>query len=201
MCDGCLHALDTAHTGAVRTLLDGKVKGECVFSYEYEHVKRLILYMKRNPDSDVFGYCAAFIAGKIRSLGINQEIFITFVPRSTEGLRENGFDQSEYLVKRTARILGNAKAVRLLKRAGKSTAQKKLAGLERNLNISGKFRCVKTPVNPKNIIIVDDVLTTGSSISECASVLKDRYPEADIYFAVLAEEPKNSRQLIPERKN
>ena len=199
LCKNCLKILDNARMTDGLTVMDG-VKGKSIFSYEYEQVKSAVKYMKKVPDADVFGYFAAFAAGKVRTFGISGDTVITFVPRSKEGFRENGFDQSEYLAKRMAKILGFAKVKRLTKRIGKSKAQKTLSGKDRASNVKGKFCAVNRKISPENIVIVDDVLTTGASMKECISVLREKYPCSRICFVTLAKNPGNLKMMIPERK-
>lgn len=199
ICESCFKILDGAHVIDDATFLDG-TKGKSIFSYEYEQVKSVVNYMKTTPDKDVSGYFATLMAGKVRSFGICGDCVITFVPRSREGFRENGFDQSEYLAKRIAKILGFSRMERLIKRSGRSKAQKTLSAKDRALNVKGRFCAVKRKISPRNIVIIDDVLTTGSSMKECVSVLKEQYPCAEIYFVTLAKNPKVLHMPIPERK-
>ncbi|MBQ8758405.1 MAG: ComF family protein, partial [Clostridia bacterium] len=162
------------------------VRCSSVFSYEYEQVRSLVMFMKENPDKGVYMYAAAYLARAVRSLGLSEDTVITYVPRSTQGLRENGFDQSQLLARSVSRIVPHLEYGRLLKRHGRSMAQKRLTGKEREENVKGKFRAVKTDASPKNILITDDMFTTGSSVKECAAVLKSAYPDARIFCVTVA---------------
>jgi predicted amidophosphoribosyltransferase len=76
---------------------------------------------------------------------------------------------------------------KLIKRKGFSKEQKRLSAEQRQKNIAGKFRvrkpCSKTM--PDSIVIFDDVMTTGSSIKECARLLHSKYPGVCLYAVVL----------------
>ena len=190
ICSECLDVLDTAHLASKKYSfeIDGRtVNCVSVFSYEFDQVKSLVLRMKANPDRRTFIYCASRLAGEIRALGIEEDAVVTYVPRSNEGLRKYGFDQSQFISRIVSDVLPFASYKKLIKRTGKSKAQKRLSGDERKENVKGKFCAAKADGTFKNIVIIDDVCTTGSSLRECAAVLKEKYPEAEIFCVTVAK--------------
>ena len=86
--------------------------------------------------------------------------------------RERGFNQAELL----ARALSRATSIRLrsaLQRTRYTTTQTQFDRAERMENLKGAFRLRRgSNVQDLRVLLVDDVLTTGSTLSECASVLK-----------------------------
>ena len=62
---------------------------------------------------------------------------------------------------------------KLLKKIRKTEKQRKLSASERRLNIAGAFEADPS-VFGKNILLVDDIFTTGSTVSECANALYDK---------------------------
>lgn len=61
----------------------------------------------------------------------------------------------------------------LLKRVGHTVAQSLLTGVERRRNLKGAFALTYPErVVGKKILLVDDVFTTGSTVEECARVLR-----------------------------
>jgi ComF family protein len=95
------------------------------------------------------------------------------VPLHIRRLRNRGFNQALIL----ARALGQKHGVNvdfsLLKRRKLTLTQTGLDKKERALNIKGAFVVVQPArIKGKNIILVDDVLTTGATINECAKTLK-----------------------------
>ncbi len=190
ICPECQAVLDLAHLDNKKYSfeIDGYTAFcRSVFSYEIDQVQSLVLRMKSNPDRRMFMYCAEMLAYEIRALGIEQSAVVTYVPRSNEGMRKYGFDQSKLLARILSDILPFASYKKLILRTGNSKAQKRLSGAERKENVKGKFRPVREAGNPKNIVIIDDVFTTGSSLGECAAVLKERYPGADIFCVTVAK--------------
>lgn len=94
------------------------------------------------------------------------------VPLHPRRLRERGFNQSLLL----ARIISQMRKIPLdfttLRRIRYTQPQTQVSGAERQSNIRGAFQ-VKTnkPLSGKNILLVDDVFTSGNTVEECARVL------------------------------
>lgn len=97
---------------------------------------------------------------------------ITAVPLYPTRERWRGFNQSELLAKLFAQKLG-LKYENLLKRIRNTTPQMKLLSHQRKQNIKNAFSLDTKylPLSP-NIILIDDVWTTGSTLKECCYVLK-----------------------------
>lgn len=97
---------------------------------------------------------------------------ITWVPISRRRLRKRGYDQSQLLAQRIADKL-DVPCVRMLKKIRHTKAQSKLKGeSERRANVLGAYAvCPGVSVEGRRILLVDDVLTTGATMSECARML------------------------------
>lgn len=111
---------------------------------------------------------------------------ITWVPLSSKRKRERGYDQAFLLASAAALELG-AVAVETLRKARDNTPQSGLEGeAERRANVLGAYQ----PVDPelvagKRVLLIDDVVTTGSTLSECARILR-AMGAADVVCAALA---------------
>ncbi len=98
--------------------------------------------------------------------------FIIPVPLHHLKKAERGFNQSYYLAKGMSRFLNIPVAQKYLKRIRFTETQTNLTLDERADNMLGAFKVKKREmVKGKNILIVDDVITTGATVSECAKVL------------------------------
>lgn len=93
------------------------------------------------------------------------------VPLHTRRLRERGFNQSMYIAKALSAELGQP-VVNLLRRTTYTTPQATLTARERITNIVGAINSGDNTSWPSSVILVDDVITTGSTIAECAKVLR-----------------------------
>lgn len=95
---------------------------------------------------------------------------ITFVPVSKSRFASRGYNQSELLATEIGSIL-KLEVVDSITKIKETKDQVGLSGKERSENLKGAFKVDKKLVKGKNILLVDDVLTTGNTASECSRVL------------------------------
>lgn len=97
---------------------------------------------------------------------------ITWVPISPLRKLKRGFDQDQVLAKIVARELG-IPCARTLKKVRNNPPQSGLSDYSRRrANVLGVYRLAgKKPLAGKRILLVDDILTTGATASECARML------------------------------
>ncbi len=94
------------------------------------------------------------------------------VPLHPARQRERGFNQAELLALELRRECG-VPLGKVLQRTRYTTTQTQFDRSERMENLRGAFRLRRgCNVQDLRMLLVDDVLTTGSTLSECASVLK-----------------------------
>jgi ComF family protein len=108
------------------------------------------------------------------------------VPLHKKRLRERGFNQSLLLARALGRKYGIAVDFSLLKRRKFTLTQTGLTRQEREKNIKGAFETARPgQIADKNLILVDDVYTTGATVNECARILKHS-GAADVAVVTLA---------------
>jgi ComF family protein len=99
---------------------------------------------------------------------------------------ERGYNQSFYIAWGVNKILHKRLDDNSLKRVKYTETQTAMNIVERVENISGAFSVKhKNNLAGKNILIIDDVITTGATVSECGSVLLDS-GAAKVFVASLA---------------
>lgn len=97
------------------------------------------------------------------------------VPLHHSRRRERGYNQAELIAEAAASIWGGRVERKFLRRAQKSVSQTKLSAEERKSNVLSQF--VAKSLSPKGqkkveqIILVDDVVTTGATLESCRSAL------------------------------
>ncbi|KMP10288.1 hypothetical protein UR09_06740 [Candidatus Nitromaritima sp. SCGC AAA799-A02] len=113
-------------------------------------------------------------------------VYVSHVPLHFRKMKERGFDQSFLVAKQVAAVLGEPLAAGLLRRVAETPPQAKMSRSDRVKNVSGAFE-VNRPdqVQEKNILLVDDVFTTGSTVNEASRVLK-RAGADKVYVFTLA---------------
>ena len=126
------------------------------------------------------------------------EILVAPVPLHARKARQRGFNQSE-LIARAAIKLKTAGgrfylSANLLERCRETTSQIGLSRHQRRENIRGAFRVANPDeVTGREVLIADDVFTTGTTVSECARILR-RAGASKVYVATVARTLKTEAQ-------
>lgn len=111
------------------------------------------------------------------------------VPLHPRRLKERGFNQSLEIGRLVARELGTKCASGALVRSRETPPQASLSFQQRQHNLTKAFVAQGQEVAGKEILIVDDVMTTGGTLNECAKVLK-KARAGDVAALVVARTPK-----------
>ena len=138
-------------------------------SFKYGHRLALGAY---------FGRCLVDLAR-----GLDADC-IAPLPLHPSRLRERGFNQALELARPVAAALGRPLAPTLCRRVRDTPAQADLPWKARQTNIHNAFRC-DSDLAGQRILLIDDVMTTGASLDECARTLK-RQGAASVGLLVLA---------------
>jgi ComF family protein len=94
------------------------------------------------------------------------------VPLHSKRLRQRGYNQALILAKAAGKAWGIKVDINSLERVKWTTPQTVLSKIERRKRIRGSFNCRPERVRDKNLLIIDDIYTSGSTVSECARILK-----------------------------
>ena len=113
--------------------------------------------------------------------------FLVPVPLHRRRLRQRGYNQSALLAKDLAKRVGIPVSEGTLVRIKDNPPQVSLDRAQRMENVEGSFEC-GDDVKGKAILLVDDVATTGSTLSACGAALKEG-GAASVWALVLAREP------------
>ncbi|MEM9656171.1 MAG: phosphoribosyltransferase family protein, partial [Actinomycetota bacterium] len=162
LCDGCLtrsHAV-----GAVGGFA-GLEQVIVLFHYGGP-VQRAIVAAKHGARQDVFRAFGRLLADAHRSdaAGPRPDL-VTWVPASRQGRSARGFDQGRLMARTLGRELG-VPVQRVLRRGGGTQH-----GRDRNQRLSGVTLRARGPV-PGRVLLVDDVITTGTSMVTAAGVMR-----------------------------
>ena len=138
----------------------------------------VVLYMKRKRDSRVFTFAANELLYEleryIKKMGIcREDIIITYCPRKRKTVNELGFDQAKILASELSKKSGIKCETLIVRKFSLARAQKKLDAKKREKSVKNAFALKKgVDLKSKTVILLDDLVTTGSTMGKCASLIK-----------------------------
>jgi ComF family protein len=94
------------------------------------------------------------------------------VPLHPARQRERGYNQAELLARRVSRATGAPLRANGLRRTRATAVQMTLHAAERKANVADAFAAEPAVVRGADVLLVDDVCTTGATLDACAVVLK-----------------------------
>jgi ComF family protein len=159
----------------------------------------LLKYGGVRPAANVLG---RMLAEAIAKLGpeLSGEILLIPVPLHRAKLRQRGFNQAELAARAAFKCSAYRDRLRLatgiLMRKRETASQIGLTRHQRRENLRGAFEVKHAEaIKGREILLVDDVYTTGSTVSECSRVLR-RAGAAKVWVATVARTLKNSAQDV-----
>lgn len=95
------------------------------------------------------------------------------IPLHPLRLVERGYNQSALLARHTAKVHGLPVETRLIERSAATSVQARLSQRQRERNVASAFRVRSLRANDAApLVLVDDVVTTGSTLDACAEALR-----------------------------
>jgi len=144
--------------------------GECldglISVWDYEGlIKELIQMIKYQGVTDAIKELISLIDIKVYSP------YIIYVPMYIKKEKRRGFNQAEIIARELAKK-SEARPISLLEKVVDTQDQTKLNKKERLENVKASFAINRNVEGIDNVLLVDDVFTTGATIRECCKVLK-----------------------------
>jgi ComF family protein len=158
----------------------------------------LLKYERVRPAANVLGRMLAEVIGSLEPSIGEATVFVVPVPLHSAKLRQREFNQTE-LITRAALKLRPSDRLRLnlniLERRRATQSQIGLSSHQRRKNMRGAFAVTRPEeVNGREILLVDDVFTTGTTVSECARVMR-RAGASKVWVATVARTLKLEPQF------
>jgi ComF family protein len=218
VCEECLASLEPIHAAqcvqcgerlmpAQLLVGDGRCHGCHEFQPDFDRavsygeydgaVRGLIHLLKYDSVMPAAPILGGLLADAIRHLTLEDDCrpLLVPVPLHSSKRRERGFNQSERIARAGLKHLEpHVEIAAVLKRHRATHSQVGLTREERIANMRDAFRVVEPPrVRGRTVIVVDDVMTTGTTVSECARVLKKAGAER-VFAATVARTLKGAQR-------
>jgi ComF family protein len=142
---------------------------------EQTEIQKLMHAMKYRKMKSIGKLFGGEIGRRITSVNKMKFDYVIPVPLHRAKVRERTYNQSDYIAAGIGETIGAEVLRDTVKRTRFTKSQTRLDKPQRKENVSGAFEInpkQKDKITGKNIIVADDVITTGATILECAKVLK-----------------------------
>jgi ComF family protein len=133
-------------------------------------VRSALLRLKYGGDLGLGEALVPQLAEFVRSLGWRLDVLVP-VPLGASRLRERGYNQAALIGRPLSLAMGLGYAPRALIRARETRSQVGLTRAERRDNVRGAFHAEPGRIHGQSVLLVDDVATTGATLSSCAEAL------------------------------
>lgn len=138
-------------------------------------IQTLMHEMKYSKMKSVGRLFGREIGRVVKNSGSEKWDYVIPVPLHRSRFRDRTYNQSEYIAQGVSEMIKVESIAKAISRTRFTGTQTKLNKAERKENIKDAFSInpkYKDKLHSKNIILVDDVITTGATIIECARTLK-----------------------------
>lgn len=185
ICDLCWQTLrevkEEGHTSSVlreRFASDGIIDDWLsLYYFEKGNLLQSLAHSLKYQEITEFGFeLGVRLGNTLKNRAVVPDIVVP-VPLNKQKERERGYNQSVFIAEGTASVFKAAVEAHAVRRIKYTITQTHLNAQERRDNISGAFELAEAQnLQGKTILIVDDIITTGSTIQEVARVINDINP-------------------------
>ena len=154
----------------------------------YEGMSASMINRFKNGERYLADFFAERMAKTLKESGLfSEDLLIVCVPMTKDKRLARGYNQSEELAKSLSKLLSLDFDSEVLEKRKETTDQKHLNRKERQENVKTAFFVHKrTFVRGKNILLVDDIMTTGATGNACARVLKNAGANKVIFLTAVS---------------
>lgn len=159
-----------------------------LFFFEKGKTAQKILFQLKYKHNQEVGHHFGREMAKRLQLNSDFEDVDVLIPVPLHPKKEflRGYNQSEALTKGVSEELGVPMDTSSVRRVKHGASQTKKARFERWSSIQSTFRVNKAIRKYKHVVLIDDVITTGSTIEVIATAIRKQHPDVKISVATLA---------------
>ena len=137
-------------------------------------LKKILYHLKYDDDRLVVEDLSVFLGQALEDLGKMVKVkdcILVPVPLHWKRMVKRGFNQAELLANRVAYSHDIPIDRRMLKRSRSTSTQHQLGKQQRKQNVQGAFEANRKHAEGMHVVLVDDLVTSGSTLASCASAL------------------------------
>ena len=150
-------------------------------------IQSLIHSLKYKNNEKIGSYLGEIIGEKIKIMKCDLKFDVVFpVPIHPKKKYQRGFNQCDALSEAIAKSLNASFDKTLLEKIKNTSSQTRKSKWERWENSLDNFKIKKADIHFKHILIVDDVITTGSTMESLVKMLKNHFDNIEISIASIA---------------
>ncbi len=171
ICSDCMEELERLRITRPRTLKykSRKYTLNSVYRYVADNAaSEVATRAKYRRKLSAARFMGALIAQKASRLRADYDI-VTYVPMTVRGELNRGYNQCDYISYETAKILKLPQKMLLIKQY-ETKPQHLLTAKMRRENLDGVYKA-RRGIAGKRILLIDDIITTGTTLCECADTL------------------------------
>lgn len=192
-CDNCYDSI-TIYKG------NHSVRGAAAFTAAFEYDSSsspAVLLLKRGIRGNAAYALGTALAETIKERIQTENIdFIVPVPMYDTDRKKRGFNQAELIAREVGRILGIDVLTDCVKKTRLTQNQKNLSARQRTVNLKKAFDVENSDiVRNKQILLIDDVCTTGSTLAEITKTLRQNGAAA-VYCAACCKTPDLKKEDV-----
>jgi ComF family protein len=181
ICLHCLYDLPRTHfhsdpENKIAQLFWGRARVDSATSWLFfrkgSRYQKLVHYLKYRGLKEIGEEMGKLFGDELTGTPFQESDVVIPVPLHPRKLKQRGYNQSEWIAKGIASTLNKPLMVNNLTRVVFTNTQTRKNRFERWQNVEGIFSvCLPSEIYQKNILIVDDVVTTGSTLEAAATAI------------------------------
>lgn len=165
-------------------ITDDKEPSLAVFCYD-DITRFSILRLKYNNRREYAKIFAKMMYNKLVKIDIKKYDYIICVPMYIKKKKKRGYDQAELIAEELSKLCNIPIEKGNLIRTKNTLAQSKVSFDERAKNVKDVFEVLNPNIiKGKNILLIDDIYTTGNTINNCGKALKEAGANNICYFTL-----------------
>ncbi len=166
LCDACRMQMDLRH-------LDAEAEDGTWYTWAHEDVPRqLVLLLKHSGMAQAAEVLSDGMMDTVQKMDLPKDTIVTWVTMPDKRRRKRGIDHGRVLAQCVAERMNVPCLKLLIRREASRHTQEGLSREQRLRNLEGVFDAI--PLNGENVLLVDDVHTTGATALFCTRALLSR---------------------------